>query len=75
MPVIGFHSVIDRPDSVSRTAPPTITMRKTSTATVQSQTRTARASSRTAECGPDSTVAKVRRSVTGKRLRLAGLQT
>ena len=32
-PITGFHSVIDRPDSVSRVAPPTSTMAKTSAAT------------------------------------------
>ena len=41
MPEIGCHSVIERPDSVSRTAPPTTTIRKTSAATLHSQTRTA----------------------------------
>ena len=33
MPVIGFHSVIDNPDSVSRVIPPTTTIAKTNTAT------------------------------------------
>src|SRR5262245_51402676 len=28
MPIIGFHSVIDSPDSVSRVTPPTTTIRK-----------------------------------------------
>src|SRR5437016_4068721 len=28
MPITGFHSVIDRPDSVSRVIPPTTTIRK-----------------------------------------------
>ena len=40
-PVTGFHSVIDRPDSVSRVAPPTTTIRNTSAATLQSQCATA----------------------------------
>ncbi len=40
MPMIGFHSVIDRPEPVRRVAPPTLTSRKTSAATVSSQTRT-----------------------------------
>ena len=31
-PVTGFHCVIDRPDSVSRVAPPTITIAKISAA-------------------------------------------
>ncbi len=55
-PVIGFHSVIDRPDSVSRTAPPTITIRKTSAATLHSQRRTERAPSRAAERGAGNAV-------------------
>ena len=42
MPVITFHSVIDRPDSVSRVAPPTITIKKTSAVTLHSQRRTPR---------------------------------
>jgi hypothetical protein len=29
MPVMGFHSVIERPDSVSRVRPPTTTMAST----------------------------------------------
>ena len=32
-PMTGRHSVIDRPDSVSRVAPPTSTMASTSAAT------------------------------------------
>src|ERR1700678_3365707 len=40
-PVTGFHWVIERPDSVSRVAPPTRTMRKTRPATAISQKRTA----------------------------------
>ncbi len=39
-PVTGSHWVIERPDSVSRVAPPTSTMAKTSAATATSQTRT-----------------------------------
>ena len=42
-PVIGFHSVIDRPDSVSRVAPPTTSVRKIIAATAQSHSRIARA--------------------------------
>ena len=38
-PVIGFHSVIERPEPVSRVAPPTTTIRKTRPATIQSQRR------------------------------------
>src|SRR5215469_3505534 len=38
----GFHSVIDRPDSVSRVAPPTSTMANTSAATANSHNRIAR---------------------------------
>ena len=38
-PVIGFHSVIERPEPVNRVAPPTTTMTKTSAATDQSQSR------------------------------------
>ncbi len=29
MPWMGFHSVMERPESVSRVAPPTMTMAKT----------------------------------------------
>ncbi len=36
----GFHWVMERPDSVSRVAPPMSTMAKTSAATATSQTRT-----------------------------------
>src|SRR5689334_8475264 len=39
VPVTGFHSTIDNPDSVSRVAPPTTTIRKISPATASSQTR------------------------------------
>jgi len=41
MPETGFHSVIDRPDQVSRVAPPTTTMVNTITVTPTSQTATA----------------------------------
>ena len=41
-PVIGFHSVMERPDSVSRVAPPTTTIANTSAATHHSQRRKAR---------------------------------
>src|SRR5262249_16065415 len=41
-PVSGCHSVIDRPDSVSRVAPPTTTIAKISAATATSQIRTER---------------------------------
>ena len=47
-PVTGFHCVIERPDSVSRVAPPTSTMRKTRAATATSQTRTAAVSKKLA---------------------------
>ena len=40
VPTIGFHSVIDRPEPVSRVAPPTLTIRNTSAATASSHTRT-----------------------------------
>ncbi len=40
-PSSGCHSVIDRPLSVRRTAPPTTIMQKTSAATSSSQMRTA----------------------------------
>src|SRR5690554_221379 len=36
-PMMGFHSVIDRPDSVRRVMPPTITMTNTRNATENSQ--------------------------------------
>src|SRR5579871_6489338 len=42
-PVTGFHSTIERPDSVSLVAPPTITMANTRAATHHSQRPTARA--------------------------------
>src|SRR5258707_5453629 len=41
-PVTGFHSTIDRPDSVSRVAPPTITIANTSAAIASSHSRIAR---------------------------------
>src|SRR5690606_7926284 len=44
-PVIGFHSVIDSPLSVSRVTPPTATIRTTNAATTNSQ--------RASERGPD----------------------
>ena len=37
MPVMGFHSVIDNPDSVRRVMPPTTTIAKTKAATAISQ--------------------------------------
>ena len=40
-PVIGFHSTIDRPDSVNRVAPPTIKVRKIIAAAASSHSRTA----------------------------------
>jgi hypothetical protein len=46
--VTGFHWVMERPDSVSRVAPPISTMRKTRPATAMSQNRTARRSSKLA---------------------------
>jgi hypothetical protein len=42
VPVTGFHSTIDRPDSVSRVAPPTTMVANTSAATASSHRRTAR---------------------------------
>src|SRR5689334_14021074 len=41
-PVTGFHSVIDRPLSVSRVAPPTIKVRKIMAAEINSHSRTGR---------------------------------
>src|SRR4051812_7014003 len=41
-PVTGFHSTIERPDSVSRVAPPTSTIAKMSAATAYSHSRIAR---------------------------------
>ena len=41
-PVTGFHSTIERPDSVSRVAPPTTSVRKIIAATASSHSRTAR---------------------------------
>ena len=40
-PVTGRHSVIDRPEPVSRVAPPSATMASTSTASAISHARTA----------------------------------
>src|SRR5262245_23618364 len=40
MPMIGFHSVIERPQPGSRVAPPRLTMASTKAATAKSQTRT-----------------------------------
>jgi hypothetical protein len=42
VPLTGFHSTIESPDSVSRVAPPTSTMAAIISAIVTSQTRTAR---------------------------------
>ena len=42
MPVTGFHSVIERPDSVSRVIPPTAIISTTSAATANSQRAIAR---------------------------------
>ena len=39
-PMIGCHSVMERPEPVSRVAPPRLTIRKTSAATANSHTRT-----------------------------------
>lgn len=51
-PVIGRHSVMERPDPVSRVAPPTMTVAATIAATIQSQMRTGRiVSSLTPLCG------------------------
>jgi hypothetical protein len=41
-PEMGFHSVIDRPESVSRVAPPTTTMPNTIKAVTSSQRATRR---------------------------------
>src|SRR5215471_12442862 len=38
MPMTGFHSVIDKPERVSRVMPPTITIRKISAQQPKSQT-------------------------------------
>ncbi|KAF0126731.1 MAG: hypothetical protein FD152_2569 [Xanthobacteraceae bacterium] len=59
VPVTGFHSVIESPESVRRVAPPTTTMAKTSTATISSQRRMMRSVSGRAE---RSAVAGMRRS-------------
>src|ERR1700730_1558634 len=39
IPITGFHSTIESPDRVNRVAPPTITIAKTSPATVSSHNR------------------------------------
>ncbi|MFC6911464.1 hypothetical protein ACFQGS_21975 [Novosphingobium lubricantis] len=44
MPVTGFHSVIETPDSVRRVIPPTTTMAATISATTASQRTSASAS-------------------------------
>src|SRR5271167_4857243 len=41
MPMTGFHSVIDRPDKVSRVMPPTTTIRKISPQQIKSHVTTA----------------------------------
>src|SRR5215467_12773211 len=41
-PVTGFHSTIERPDSVSRVAPPTTTVTNIRAATASSHSRTVR---------------------------------
>src|SRR5215471_5539861 len=41
-PVTGFHSTIDRPDSVSRVAPPTVSVTNIKAATANSQSLRAR---------------------------------
>src|SRR5256714_4082168 len=41
-PVTGFHSTIDRPDSVSRVAPPTVSVTNINAATANSQNLRAR---------------------------------
>ena len=51
--MIGFHSVIDRPEPVSRVAPPTLTSRNTSAATASSHARTAVSAARRAAAGPE----------------------
>ncbi len=38
--MIGCHSVIERPEPVSRVAPPMLTIRNTSAATMKSHART-----------------------------------
>ena len=45
-PLIGFHWVIDSPDSVRRVMPPTTTMQKTSAATMSNQRAMARGAER-----------------------------
>src|SRR5690349_20951426 len=50
-PLIGFHSVIDRPLSVSRVIPPTTTIAKTSAATRNSSRDRASGWARTAAAG------------------------
>ena len=51
MPVTGFHSTIDKPDSVSRVAPPTSSVTNISAATASSHSRMARRrDGRQAEC-------------------------
>ena len=42
MPVTGLHSTIDRPDSVSRVAPPTTTVSNISAATASNHSLMAR---------------------------------
>ena len=39
VPTIGCHSVMERPEPVSRVAPPMLTITNTSAATASSQTR------------------------------------
>jgi hypothetical protein len=51
MPMTGFHSVIDRPDSVSRVMPPTTTIRKINPQQQKSHTATGRSPTSAAALG------------------------
>src|SRR6266436_9496671 len=69
-PVTGFHSTIDRPDSVSRVAPPTTTVTNIRAATASSHNRTARP--RVADDGARLVIGSFGASVDLKALRARG---
>src|SRR5258708_8502737 len=69
-PVTGFHSTIDRPDSVSRVAPPTTTVTNIRAATATSHSRTARP--RVADDGARLVLGSLGASVDLKALRARG---
>src|SRR6476620_10024542 len=71
-PVIGFHSTIDRPDSVKRVAPPTIKVRKIIAAAMSSHSRTGRSWISDAFTGPCIVGADQHQRVRGNALLYCG---